>query len=126
MIKVVSDCDGLSHAGDMDIFTLAEFRLDISGNNWKENLETKGNMAAPEPFSRLLPMLILLRLEPAWTLGCGRDCDCQLLQNHIWNVEYAILNSQNGQCEFSNAVLSAVLGPFEFSNASSEFSNGPI
>ena len=24
MIKAVSDCDGLSHAGDMDIFTLAE------------------------------------------------------------------------------------------------------
>ena len=140
MITVVSDCDGLSHAGDMDIFTLAEFRLHISGNNWKENLETMGNVAAPELFSRLLPMLILLRLEPAWTLGCGRDCDCQLLRNHIWIFEFADLNFQNGHFEFSNgafensngafefsnAVLSAVPGPFEFSNASFEFLNWPI
>ena len=62
MIKAVSDCDGLSHAGDMDIFTLAEVLLDISGNNREENLERKGNMAAPEPFSRPLPMLILIRV----------------------------------------------------------------
>ena len=39
MIKALSDCDGLFHAGDMDIFTLAKVRLDISGNNREENLE---------------------------------------------------------------------------------------
>ena len=140
MIKALRDCDGLSHAGDMDIFTLAEVRLDISGDNREENLERKGNMAAPEPFSRPLLMLILIRLGSAWALGCGRDCDCQLLRNHIWIFEYADLNFQNGQFEFSNgtfgssngafefsnAVLSAVPGPFEFSNASFEFSNGSI
>ena len=59
MIKAVSDCDGLSHTGDMDIFTHPQFHVDISCNKRGELLERKGNMDAPEPFSG---MLILIRL----------------------------------------------------------------
>ena len=143
MIKALSDCDGLSHAGDMDIFTLAE---DCQKSVWASPATTgkkiwKGRTTwPPRNHSRPLPMLILICLDSAWALGCGRDCDCQLLRNHIWIFEYADLNFQygqfestngtfgnsNGAFEFPNAVLSAVLGPLEFSNASFEFSNGSI
>ena len=126
------------------IFTLAEVRLDISGNNREENLERKGNMAAPEPFSRPSPMLILIRLESAWALGYGRGCDCQLFRNHIWIFEYADLNFKmanlnfqmehleiqtehlnfqmlsfllsRGHLNFQMPHLNFRMGPFEFSN----------